>query len=535
MTRWTCGTRWIETTRSTLPTRLLSGLLAAFVALTVSPLLTHTFAQASKPPVAAATDTRESDEKINTALRTRSFELAHTLIEERLKISASDATLLYNDACALAQLGRTKEAETQLLNAVKAGFRQFDLMSEDEDLEPIRASRTYEAIMEAQLRVERESEGSGEDRGEASGEGPTDNPKPARAPDPSLRLPPRNTPDPLAEWRDRHGEKYRYDRDEDGGLVYATYLQEASHERMKAMLAQLEKHLLKAYFDKAPSTPVLVAIVRPSDAKRYLEREEIKGMYLHDARRLVARDVGQSLQHEFVHLLHFAQMERTGQRHPIWIQEGLASLYENYTLNADGSAEFQPNIRFNFARRQVTSKSAMPWKKLIALTGQEFMEDAERLYPQVRAIFEYFAREGKLEAFYKALLSTWRSDPDGAAAIERAFGEPMSTIEERWKKWMIERGAIDDTISRKDASLGLVADDAGDGVKVKSFVVKSAARAAGLRVGDIIFSINGVPVRNREELTLAVARLTVGVAIRVEFRRDGEDRALELTPRALGS
>ena len=496
--------------------------LLALVLICACAFTRPSFAQLS-PPIAAKTDIEKSDELINTALRTRSFQEAHDLIEARIKAGSNDFTLLYNDACALAQLGRGSEAERQLLAAVKAGFRQFELMEQDEDLEPIRASDTYEAIMEARERL------LGDEAQRAPRKG---DPAPRGVPAP--RLEPRNSPDPISAWRNAHGDKYRYDRDEDGGLAYATYLEESSHERMKAMLAELERHLIKAYFEKAPSTPVLIAIVRPSDAKKYLEREEIKGMYLHDERRLVARDVGQSLQHEFVHLLHFAHMERTGQRHPIWIQEGLASLYENYTLNADGSAEFQPNVRFNFARRQVTSKSAKPWKSLIALSGADFMEDAERLYPQVRAIFEFFAREGKLDAFYRALVATWRTDPDGAAAIERAFGEPMSTVEERWKKWMISRGAIDDTIRSRDASLGLVAADAGDGVKVKQFVLKSAAKAAGLRVGDIIFSIDGVPVRNHEELTLAVARLKVGVSIRVEYRRDGEDHAVEFAPRPLG-
>ena len=44
-----------------------------------------------------------------------------------------------------------------------------------------------------------------------------------------------------------------------------------------------------------------------------------------------------------------------------------------------------------------------------------------RLYPQVRSMFEFFAREGKLEEFYRQLCATWKSDPTGAAAI--ASGE----------------------------------------------------------------------------------------------------------------
>jgi C-terminal processing protease CtpA/Prc len=257
-------------------------------------------------------------------------------------------------------------------------------------------------------------------------------------------------------------------------------------------------------------------------------------MYLHSARRLVSRDAGQSLQHEFVHLLHFAHMERTGQRHPIWVQEGLASLYEDYTLRADGSIEFHPNVRFNIARRQVTSKTWKRWKDLVGLSGDAFMQDAERLYPQVRSMFEFLARERKLEEFYRQLCRTSADDRDGSDAIERAFGEPLATVEERWRTWMVERGAIDDSIDRNDASLGVSIEDVGDGVRVKSFVLKSAAKAAGLRVGDVIIEVNGVPVRNQDEMRLAVARLKVGETVAVRYRRDGAERSTDVTPRPLG-
>jgi C-terminal processing protease CtpA/Prc len=196
--------------------------------------------------------------------------------------------------------------------------------------------------------------------------------------------------------------------------------------------------------------------------------------------------------------------------------------------------EFQPNIRFNFARKQVVSKTSTPWKELVSMSPDAFMTDAERLYPQARAIFEFFAREGKLETFYRALGATSQDDPDGSSAIERVFGAPLTEVEARWKQWMIKRGAVDDTVSRRDASLGLTADDAGDGVKVRSFVIKSAAKAAGLRVGDVIHTIDGVPVRNREELVLAVARLRVGESVQVAFRRDGAEQSLEVSPRPLG-
>ena len=401
-------------------------------------------------------------------------------------------------------------------------------MEADEDLEPVRASRTYEAIMEARARVESDAAERARARGTSAS--PSHSPSPRRA----------ALPDPVAQWRHDHPEPfsetkgYRYDRAEDSAITYATFLDEASHERMKQLLADLEAHLLRAYFGKPPTDALLVAIVRPEDAKKYLDRPEVRGMYLHPARRLVSRDTGQSLQHEFVHLMHFAHMDRLGQRHPIWVQEGIASLYEDYTLRADGSIEFHPNIRFNFARKQVTSKTARRWAELFAMQPDAFMEDAERLYPQVRAIFEFFAREKKLEAFYRELCRTAADDADGSSAVEKAFGEPLARVEERWRKWMVERGAIDDSIDRNDASLGIVVADSGDGVRIRSFQFKSAARAAGLRVDDVIFEVGGVPVRNRDELLLAVARLSVGREIEVRFRRDATELSAKVSPRPLG-
>ncbi|MEY3143474.1 MAG: hypothetical protein RLY21_1967 [Planctomycetota bacterium] len=448
---------------------------------------------------------------IDVALRERDFRKADDLIARRIASGDRDPILLYNHACVLAQLGRLEDAEKQLLESVKAGFSEFDLMEGDADLDPIREGRTYTAIMEARTRLAEKAPKGGPAR-------------PAR----------RTAPDPLGRWKSEHGDRYRYEVDPERGLAYATSLDESSHKRMRDMLERLERHLLEAYFEKPPQDPALIAIVRPEDASRYLDRPEVRGMYLHRERRLVSRDTGQSLTHEFVHLLHFADMERRNQRHPIWIQEGLASLYEDYTLNDDGSVEFHPNIRFNIARKQVVSRTARDWKDLFGMSADRFMQDAERHYPQVRSIFEFFARERKLEAFYKALIETSRDDPSGVRAVERAFGEPLSKVEARWRIWMTQRGEIDDRVSKGDASLGLTADDAVDGARIRSFVIGSAARAAGLRVGDVIFSVAGAPVRNRDELMLAVARLTLGEAVEVRYRRDGSDSSTMVTPRPLG-
>ena len=101
---------------------------------------------AQAPPVAPPTTTTRTTSapevpgriSIDVALRERDFKEADELISKRLAGGDRDPILLYNHACVLAQLGRLEDAEKQLLESVKAGFGEFELMEGDADLDPIR-------------------------------------------------------------------------------------------------------------------------------------------------------------------------------------------------------------------------------------------------------------------------------------------------------------------------------------------------------------------------------------------------------------
>ncbi len=453
------------------------------------------------PPPSSATAQQPTIERL---LLARRWDEAHTRITAALRANPADTTLLYNDACALAQLGKLDLAAEQLLASVKAGFRDFNLLESDPDLEPVRSHATYTAILEAAASVPQKS-----------------------------RERPARTPAALESFKQAHGDRYRYEHDAAHGLWYATTLSETSHARMRLMLDQLADHLASAYFGEMPRQEVLIAVLREADASKYLSNEAVRGMYEHGSRRLVTRDTGGSLQHEFVHLMHFAFMERSGQRHPIWMQEGLASLYEDYDRDAAGKFTFRPNMRHNFARKQVKSGTAQSWRSLFAMSAKTFMDDAERLYPEVRSIFEFLAREKKCETFFAEYILTYDLDASGVTALERAFHEPLNTIEQHWRKWVIARGTIDDTVQRGDAALGVQTEDTGDGARIVRFLKGSAAEAAGLRVGDVIIEVAEEPVRSLIELQMACAKLRVGMAVGVRYRRGTTDATAQVTPQVL--
>ena len=69
------------------------------------------------------------------------------------------------------------------------------------------------------------------------------------------------------------------------------------------------------------------------------------GRYRHSRRELIATDAGMTLQHEIVHAFHHNHMDMLGQEHPIWIQEGIASLFESIDISEDGTVHFFANDR----------------------------------------------------------------------------------------------------------------------------------------------------------------------------------------------
>lgn len=506
----------------------LCALLALAPPLGMTP---HAVAQASR-----ALDAAEADallRKIDRTLEARRWSEAIPLIDRYLAVVRRDPIMLYNAACCHAQLGELDRGAERLLESVKAGFRDFNTMEEDPDLEPLRGHATYTAILEAR------------DRAAAPKREPTLKPEGsegAKARD--AKQTPREASEPQAveldacpqldEWKRIHGTKrYRFESDQTRRLHYATCLDEETHREMRDLIERQADWLARHLFGDEPDYHTLLAVPTPSDAKRYFADPTTTGIYEHRMRMLIARDIGESLQHEFVHLMHYGHMERLRQQHPIWIQEGLATLFEAYDLDEGGEIRFRPNTRHNVIHRAVASNGALPWTKLFALRPDDFMSRSAGVYPQVRSIFLYLAERGKLLPWYQAYTKSFRDDPSGALALERVFGKPLADIERQWRTWVDTTGPIDDTVRDGDASLGISITEIPGGIRIRETLKGSAVRAAGMRVGDVIVAIDGKPIRTSRELAVAIAAKRVGETVQVRFRRDDEFAEVPVTLRPL--
>lgn len=316
---------------------------------------------------------------------------------------SADAVRLYNAACSRALGGDLDRGAALLAGAVKAGFGDFSHVRRDPDLRALHDHPVYRALLDAR---------------DACDE----------------RLAQRR----LARWRKRL-DPGAYRRQAGPARVeFLTCLDEAAHAETLGMIETLASDASRLGLPEAPRQRVLVVIARPADAAALVGERHAHGVYRHGEGVLVADDPGRGLRHEFIHALHHAHMDELGQQHPIWIQEGLALLFEHYHVSGDGTLTFLPNDRDEAARDLAARGRLIPWTDVLAMTPRQLNGDAARAYPQLRSMLGFVAEQGALESWYRAYVEGYDDDPSGAAALEGALGRPLADIEALWRAWLLE-------------------------------------------------------------------------------------------------
>ncbi|MFG0252851.1 MAG: PDZ domain-containing protein [Phycisphaerales bacterium JB038] len=434
--------------------------------------------------------------------RARDYEEARDLL---LAVVADDesgefATARYNLACAYAQLGELDAAVESLRAAVDTGYLNLHQIKRDRDLRPLRRHNAYIEFLDAWPTLVEQA--TGERIRDAMG---------------------------------RLGGGYITESDEAHRLIYVTALDLGSHSEMKGRIAGLFDAAIADLFGAGLDVPVLVVVPNPTDYRRLVRAYNIGGLYLHDHYQLISRTTGGNLQHELIHALHWADMDRLGQRHPIWIQEGIAAVFEDIEL-VEGRVEPKPSWRTNIVKRLARINSLTPIDDLAGMSRNRFMDfRPQRNYAEARAVFMYLESLGKFGDWYEAYTASFDQDPSGLRAIEEVTGKTPRELQKDYAAWVKALPEVQEIVTPGGASLGVVVNDreVNDGVVIKDVQPGSGAAEAGLEPGDIIISLNNERVASIRDLTRALGMLDVGNRVRLRLRRDGDylSRYVELTPR----
>jgi hypothetical protein len=407
------------------------------------------------------------------------FDRCKTKLDAILKIDPKNNIAHYNLACMYARLKKPSKAIDELNRAVSGGYTAFGYMEQDPDLDALRKLQGYKKILLRRDKIQR---------------------------DRASKI--------LASLKLRFGEEFICEIDHDNKLVFATNIDTHTLEELKVSLSKYARGQWKTLFDNRFDEYVTVVI--PRVAKDLPAR--LGGAYDPNNRQLIVRSIGMVLTHEFTHALHFADQAARGQGHPIWVIEGLATLFESSRM-VRGAPDPLPNHRANIIKSIAGRKATIPWSEFFKLSHRDFMEKSSRAYPQGRYIFMYLHEKGLLKKWYDAYTAGYEEDETGAKAIEKVTGKPLKKVEAAWLAWVAKLKGVPLRLSARQAYIGVQLARQVDGLRIIRVVPRSAADRAGLKGNDVIVKLDGRRMVDIGELLRTVTSHKVGDRVKIEFRR----------------
>jgi hypothetical protein len=442
------------------------------------------------------------------AYANKDYARAAELLDRLCRGSAPTPVDRYNLACLLAKLGKKAEAERALRDALGAGFGDFDLLVQDPDLASLRQTPTYQAVLEGWAELQ-----------DATIDGR------------------------LAALEKGKPGKHRISKLADLriALVSATSakgLAEAEVElRRSAKLWSAWVGVDDGDAQKARPPPwVLLWLPDERDFRSWsaqmfgLKAANIGGLYTRDDLRLVARDTGPTLRHEYWHVLHHRDMSRRNQQHALWVQEGLCSLIEDVDPGTPPTNGGEPvatpalSWRTNMARRMAESGTLAKLGDIMAMDPKRFMGSGSLgRYAQARAFFLYLHQQGKLPAWYAQYVHTYPQDPTGVHATELVLGKPIAQVDRDFRLWLRSLPVVGEAGMEEVALPFDIDEGVGEGVVILPLPLEKSL-ALGVTAGDLIVAADGKPVRDRHDLAGLLRGKNSGDSITLTLRFRGRDR-----------
>ncbi len=199
--------------------------------------------------------------------------------------------------------------------------------------------------------------------------------------------------------------------------------------------------LSEQFFDKKADDIVTIYIFKDKASywaglKKVLNMSPISpyGHYGHNDRYIVLNySTGPgTLVHELTHSLMAIDFPGA----PIWISEGLASLYEQCRVE-DGRLKGEQNWRLPELHRGIKSNRLTPLKLLFQSDTKVFRMLRESLhYSESRYFCKYLQERGVLERVYKAFRNNPENSNNGIKIVELAFGKNIDAVEKDWIDWV---------------------------------------------------------------------------------------------------
>ena len=447
---------------------------------------------------------------------------AEEVLRRQIELKQGKFVPYYNLACVRSVQGDTAGGMDWLLKAVERGFCDVHQMERDSYLKPLREDPAFRKLVDSWPRFLE-----------------------------------KRVDTQVAELRKLFPGRLSEERDPSLRLAYLTATGEATtrqvREEIDRVAAWCDGGIFKGLMsDPASERDPWVAIVVPN-REGFLRWSLLEygpaavrgfamvgGQYNHDDKQLVSIDSGATLRHEFVHVLHWRDMGRRGQLHPIYIQEGLASLVEDYDMPGEdaraGVKRILPTIswRTNACKRREKIGGYISIEALAGMSNEKFTGTLPLAnYAAARTLFLWVDRQDKLAPWYEHYTAHFSEDPSGIKSFEAVLGAPVAELNKKLRAWIRGLAEVPEEILPGMASLGVEVEvQGGDGVAIVGVStppgfrgrrpVVLAAEEGELRVNDVIRAIEGRPTRDMAELVRVLGQFKPGQVVELEMRRGGQ-------------
>ncbi|MBE3095593.1 MAG: PDZ domain-containing protein [Planctomycetes bacterium] len=320
----------------------------------------------------------------------------------------------------------------------------------------------------------------------------------------------------------RYGAGYATQIDGQRHIVYVSALDPYTVGRVRGTLGAYADQQRQFLFRGALPWNVTVVLPTLADYRRPQATGSFAGHYDPATRTLESISLSDALLHEFTHALHHGDQVAANQRHPVWIREGLAGLFQRSAMR-EGRLEVLVGRDLGSLQEAARNHKTYPLAALMAMEPEAFLKDAGLCYAQSHYVMYYLHQAGKLKDFYETYKEVYGVDPSGGAALARTLGKPMEQVEADWRDWVLRQPAPWTPAHPVRPLLGVKMEGVAEGVRVTGFVRGSAAERGGqLKFGDVILSVAGQGTRAPGDLTAAVRACRPGETVDIEVIRNGQ-------------
>jgi hypothetical protein len=143
-----------------------------------------------------------------------------------------------------------------------------------------------------------------------------------------------------------------------------------------------------------------------------------------------------TLTHEIVHPLVEADFPGA----PTWLNEGIASVFEQPVIVRPGEIHGAKNWRHPRLKRALTTQERDKARldALFGMSDEAFRAESEDLhYAMARYVCQWLDDKGKLWPFYQRWRDTVADDPTGAKAFTSVVGLAPADAHVVWSKWAL--------------------------------------------------------------------------------------------------